>query len=191
MGYAIAQLHGVYVLSAVEQGLILVDMHAAHERITYERMKTELAAGGVVTQPLLVPIALDVSVAEADCLEEQETAFSQLGFGLQRTGPGSIQIREVPAVLAQTDVSTLVQDFLADLAAHGASTRLDDALDRVFANTACRGSIRANRQLTLPEMNQLLRDMETTPRADQCNHGRPTWTRLHMDDLDRLFLRGQ
>lgn len=191
MGHALAQLHGVYVLAAVPDGLILVDMHAAHERITYERMKAELVQGGVVTQPLLVPTTLRVSAREADFAEGEQELFVKLGFGLQRSGPATLQIREVPAVLAGTDVETLVRDFLSDLAEHGASTRLEDALERVFANVACRRSIRANRRLTLPEMEQLLRDMENTPRADQCNHGRPTWTRLSMEELDRLFLRGR
>lgn len=191
LGHAVAQLHGIYILSAIPDGMIIVDMHAAHERITYERIKAELAAGGVVSQPLLVPEVLELGSAAADAVEEYGESLATLGFVLQRSGPGTVQLREVPAVLKDTDVAGLARDILADLQAHGASQRLPEAIERVFANQACRGSVRAHRRLTVPEMDQLLRDMERTPRADQCNHGRPTWTRLSMQALDRLFLRGQ
>lgn len=191
MGYALAQLHGVYILAATADGLIIVDMHAAHERITYERMKAQLDAGRVVTQTMLIPVRLRVSAREADIAEEHRQALQEAGFELDRAGPDAVVIRTVPQVLRTQDVETLVRDLLTDLLAHGAGIRVRDRLERVLADQACRASVRANRKLTLPEMNQVLRDMEQTPRADQCNHGRPTWTRLTMAELDRLFLRGK
>ncbi|HEX7965829.1 MAG TPA: DNA mismatch repair endonuclease MutL [Gammaproteobacteria bacterium] len=191
LGYALAQLHGIYILTAAPDGLILVDMHAAHERITYERMKAALEQGSVVTQPLLVPITLAVSRREADLAETAAAVLATGGFVVERRGPESLAIREVPALLAKEDVAALLRDLLADLAEHGESRRLDESLERVLATSACHTSVRAHRELTLAEMNALLRDMERTPRADQCNHGRPTWTRLTLPELDRLFLRGR
>ncbi|HEX2667535.1 MAG TPA: DNA mismatch repair endonuclease MutL [Gammaproteobacteria bacterium] len=191
LGYALAQLHGIYILTAAPDGLILVDMHAAHERITYERMKAALEQGSVVTQPLLVPITLAVSRREADLAESAVTMLAAGGFVVERRGPESLAIREVPALLAKEDVAALLRDLLADLAEHGESRRVDESLERVLATSACHTSVRAHRELTLAEMNALLRDMERTPRADQCNHGRPTWTRLTLPELDRLFLRGR
>ncbi len=191
LGYALAQLHGIYILAATPDGLVLVDMHAAHERITYERMKASLASGSVVTQPLLVPLPVAVSRREADLAEAEGAALAANGFVVERRGPESLAIREVPALLAREDVAALLRDLLADLAEHGESRRVGESLERVLATSACHTSMRAHRELTLPEMNALLRDMERTPRADQCNHGRPTWTRLTMSELDRLFLRGR
>lgn len=191
MGYALAQLHGIYILAAAPDGLILVDMHAAHERITYERMKAALLNGEVVTQPLLVPLNLAVSRREADLAEAEGQALAAAGLMVERRGPEMLLIREVPALLAPEDLSTLMRDLLSDLAEHGESRRVVESLERVLAGSACHASLRAHRELTLPEMNALLRDMERTPRADQCNHGRPTWTRLTMSELDRLFLRGR
>ena len=191
LGYALAQLHGIYILAATPEGLVLVDMHAAHERITYERMKASLARGSVVTQPLLVPLPVAVSRREADLAEGEGAALAANGFVVERRGPESLAIREVPALLAREDVAALLRDLLADLAEHGESRRVGESLERVLATSACHTSMRAHRELTLPEMNALLRDMERTPRADQCNHGRPTWTRLTLSELDRLFLRGR
>jgi len=191
LGYALAQLHGVYILAAAPDGLILVDMHAAHERITYEKMKAALQTGEVVTQPLLVPMNVAVSRREADLAESESPALAAAGLVVERRGPESLSIREVPALLAREDLGALLRDLLADLAEHGASRRIGESLERVLATTACHTSVRAHRELTLTEMNALLRDMERTPRADQCNHGRPTWTRLTMPELDRLFLRGR
>ena len=191
LGYALAQLHGIYILAAAPDGLILVDMHAAHERITYERMKASLQQGSVVTQPLLVPVNVPVSRREADLAEGEGEALAANGFGVERRGPETLAIREVPALLAREDVVKLLRDLLADLAEHGESRRVGESLERVLANSACHTSVRAHRELTLAEMNALLRDMERTPRADQCNHGRPTWTRLTLPELDRLFLRGR
>ena len=191
LGYALAQLHGIYILAATPDGLVLVDMHAAHERITYERMKASLASGRVVTQPLLVPLPVAVSRREADLAEAESAALAANGFVVERRGPESLAIREVPALLAREDTAALLRDLLADLAEHGESRRVGESLERVLATSACHTSMRAHRELTLAEMNALLRDMERTPRADQCNHGRPTWTRLTMAELDRLFLRGR
>jgi len=191
LGYALAQLHGIYILAASPEGLILVDMHAAHERITYERMKASLQQGRVVSQPLLVPVPLAVSRREADLADAQAEALAAGGFVVERRGPESLSIRAVPALLAREDVVKLLRDLLADLAEHGESRRVNESLERVLATSACHTSVRAHRELTLAEMNALLRDMERTPRADQCNHGRPTWTRLTLPELDRLFLRGR
>jgi DNA mismatch repair protein MutL len=191
LGFALAQLHGIYILAASPEGLILVDMHAAHERITYERMKAALQQGGVVSQPLLVPMSVAVSKREADLAESAAATLAQGGFLVERRGPESLSIREVPVLLAREDIAALLRDLLADLAEHGESRRVDESLERVLAGAACHTSLRAHRELSLAEMNALLRDMERTPRADQCNHGRPTWTRLTHSELDRLFLRGR
>jgi DNA mismatch repair protein MutL len=191
LGFAMAQLHGIYILAASPEGLILVDMHAAHERITYERMKVALEQGGVVSQPLLVPVSVAVSKREADLAERAAAELATSGFVVDRRGPESLSIREVPALLAREDVTGLLRDLLADLAEHGESRRVPESMERVLAESACHTSLRAHRELTLAEMNALLRDMERTPRADQCNHGRPTWTRLTHAELDRLFLRGR
>jgi DNA mismatch repair protein MutL len=191
LGFALAQLHGVYILSAVADGMVLVDMHAAHERIVYERMKRELEAGGVATQPLLVPIDLAVSRREADLAEEAAEEFRELGLVIDRRGPDALVVREIPMHLRGADPVALLRDLLSDLVVHGRSRRLREAMDEVLSTMACHGSVRANRRLTVEEMNALLRDMERTERSDQCNHGRPTWMRLSMEDLDRLFLRGR
>jgi DNA mismatch repair protein MutL len=191
LGVPIAQLHGIYILAASPEGLILVDMHAAHERITYERMKLALQQGGVVTQPLLVPVSVAVSRREADLAEQFGAELAANGFVVERRAPENLSIREVPALLVREDVTTLLRDLLADLAEHGESRRVPESIERVLGNSACRTSLRAHRELTLPEMDALLREMERTPRADQCNHGRPTWTRLTHAELDRLFLRGR
>ncbi len=191
LGYAVAQLKGVYILAENVQGLVLVDMHAAHERITYERLKVAMASEGLRGQPLLVPESLAVSQREADCAEEHAPWFQRLGFELQRLGPESLAIRQIPALLKQAEANRLVADVLADLLEYGTSDRIQAHLNELLGTMACHGAIRANRRLTLPEMNALLRDMEHTERSGQCNHGRPTWTQLGMDDLDKLFLRGR
>lgn len=191
LGYALAQLKGIYILAENAQGLVLVDMHAAHERITYERLKIAMASEGLKGQPLLVPESLAVSQREADCAEEHAAWFQRLGFELQRLGPESLAIRQTPALLKQAEASQLVRDVLSDLLEYGTSDRIQAHLNELLATMACHGAVRANRRLTLPEMNGLLRDMEQTERSGQCNHGRPTWTQLGMDDLDKLFLRGR
>lgn len=191
LGYAIAQLHGVYILSQVENGLILVDMHAAHERTTYERMKAALATGRVPTQPLLVPIAVTLPASDATLLEDNADALSKVGLEVERRGPGSILIRAVPVLLGRWDANELLTQVLADLREHGTSRHIERSLDEVIGTLSCHSAVRANRNLSVPEMNALLRDMERTVRSDQCVHGRPTWTAISMAELDRLFLRGR
>ncbi|WP_022961369.1 DNA mismatch repair endonuclease MutL [Halopseudomonas pelagia] len=191
LGYAIAQLHGVYILAESAQGLVVVDMHAAHERITYERLKLAMDQEGLRGQPLLVPESLAVSQREADCAEEHADWFARLGFELQRLGPEMLGIREIPALLRQADAVQLVRDVLSDLLEYGTSDRIEAHRNELLSTMACHGSVRANRRLTLTEMNALLRDMEQTERSGQCNHGRPTWTQMGMVELDKLFLRGR
>jgi len=191
LGFALAQLHGVYILAAGSDGLVLVDMHAAHERITYERMKKSLESGRVVSQPLLVPMSMSVSRREAGHAESASAGLAEVGFMVERRGPDTLVIREVPALLDGEDVVQLLRDLLADIIENGGSRRLHAALEHVLATRACHTSVRAHRELTLAEMNALLREMERTPRADQCNHGRPTWKKLSMAELDKLFLRGR
>ena len=191
LGYALAQLKGIYILAENAHGLVLVDMHAAHERIMYERLKIAMASEGLSGQPLLVPESLAVSQREADCAEEHLATFQQLGFELQRLGPETLAIRQIPALLKQAEANRLVQDVLADLMEYGTSDRVQAHMNELLGTMACHGAIRANRRLAIPEMNGLLRDMENTERSGQCNHGRPTWTQLGLDDLDKLFLRGR
>ena len=191
LGYALAQLHGIYILAQNQDGLVLVDMHAAHERITFERMKASQAQDDLRIQPLLVPVSLNVSRSEAGLVEAEQELLSSLGLQVDRSGPESLIIRAVPSLLRHADAEGLLRDVLADLREKGSSSRIDDAINDIFSTMACHGSVRANRKLTLEEMNRLLRDMEQTKRSGQCNHGRPTWVQLSIDQLDKLFLRGQ
>ena len=191
LGFALAQLHGIYILAQNKHGLIVVDMHAAHERITYERMKTAASAEQLKMQPLLVPVPLAVSQAEADCAEEQHQILLSLGIELERVAAESIMVRQVPALLKDSNVERLVRDVLSDVLEFGSSERIQAHHDDLLSTMACHGSVRANRQLTIPEMDALLRDMEATERSGQCNHGRPTWVYQSLDALDKLFLRGQ
>ncbi|MCL4129048.1 UNVERIFIED_CONTAM: hypothetical protein GTU68_005402 [Idotea baltica] len=191
LGYAIAQLKGIYILAENAQGLVVVDMHAAHERITYEQMKQAFDANGIHSQPLLVPVTFSVSQSEADIGEEHQTLFESLGFLLQRAGPESLMVRQVPSMLRDSDVEPLVRDVLSDLITHGSSDRIRQHLNEIMGTMACHGSVRANRKLSIAEMNGLLRDMEATERSGQCNHGRPTWTQISLQELDKLFLRGR
>ncbi len=191
LGFAIAQLHGIYILAQSAEGLIVVDMHAAHERITYERLKNSLDTGSLVSQPLLVPLSLAVSTREADLAENDQEFFRRLGFELERMGPETLLLRAVPVILGQARAEALVRDVLADIAVHGNTRRIEETHNELLATMACHGSVRAGRQLSVTEMNALLRDMEATERSGQCNHGRPTWTRLTLAELDRLFLRGR
>jgi DNA mismatch repair protein MutL len=191
LGFAIAQLHGIYILSENAHGLVVVDMHAAHERITYERLKIAVDHQNVQSQPLLVPITISVSEGEADAAEQHADEFARFGVLLQRAAPESIMIRQIPVIFQQAEVERLVTDMLADLMQHGSSDRIQAHRNEILGTMACHGSVRANRKLTVPEMNGLLRDMEDTERSGQCNHGRPTWTQMSMSDLDKLFLRGR
>ena len=191
LGYAIAQLKGIYILAENSQGLIVVDMHAAHERITYARMKTAFDDQGLISQPLLVPESLAVSQREADAAEQNSEVFSKLGFSVERAAAESIIVREIPAILRGSEVEALLRDVLSDLLECGASERIRDHINEILSTMACHGSVRANRKLSLAEMNALLRDMEATERSGQCNHGRPTWSQHSLVQLDKLFLRGR
>ena len=191
LGFAIAQLHGIYVLAENAEGLVVVDMHAAHERIGYERLKHAHDGIGLRAQPLLVPLALAVGERDADVAEREAQTLAELGFDVTRSGPQSLAVRSVPAMLAHADPEALLRDVLADLREHGATRRVAAARDELLSTMACHGAVRANRRLTLPEMNALLRDMEATERSGQCNHGRPTWARFSLGEIDRWFLRGR
>jgi DNA mismatch repair protein MutL len=191
LGFALGQLHGVYILAQNVHGLVLVDMHAAHERITYEHLKQTHNGDGIISQPLLVPVSVAVSPAEADLVEEHRAVLDRLGIEVSRMGRDSLAIRTIPALLRGADAQGLLRDLLADLAEYGHTDRMQVEIDKILATMACHGSVRANRRLALDEMNALLRDMERTERADQCNHGRPTWVQMSLSELDRLFLRGR
>ncbi len=191
LGYAIAQLHGIYILAQNKEGLITVDMHAAHERITYERMKTACQNEELKMQPLLVPLSIAVSQSEADCAETEREALLSIGIELERAAAESIVVRQVPSILRNANIEQLVRDVLSDVLEYGSSDRIQAHQDELLSTMACHGSVRANRHLTIPEMNALLRDMEATERSGQCNHGRPTWVYQSLGELDKLFLRGQ
>ncbi|MBD9468299.1 DNA mismatch repair endonuclease MutL [Pseudoxanthomonas sp. PXM01] len=191
LGFAIAQLHGIYILAENADGLIVVDMHAAHERIGYEKLKGAHDSIGLRSQPLLVPMALAVAEREADVAEREAATLATLGFDVTRSGPQSLNVRSIPALLSNAEPEALLRDVLADLREHGESRRVAAARDELLATMACHGAVRANRRLTLPEMNALLREMEATERSGQCNHGRPTWARFSLNEIDRWFLRGR
>ncbi|WP_115563064.1 DNA mismatch repair endonuclease MutL [Xanthomonas arboricola] len=191
LGYAVAQLHGIYILAENAEGLIVVDMHAAHERIGYERLKNAHDSIGLHAQPLLVPMTLAVGEREADTAEREAETLATLGFEITRAGPQSLHVRSIPALLANAEPEALLRDVLGDLREHGQSRRIASARDELLSTMACHGAVRANRRLTVPEMNALLRDMEATERSGQCNHGRPTWARFTLSDIDRWFLRGR
>lgn len=191
LGYALGQLHGAYVLAENAAGLVVVDTHAAHERVLYERLKATLAEGRLKTQSLLVPVTVAVSPRERQLLEAHGELLVRTGLEIDALGPETVAIRQIPALLVGADIAGLVRDIVADLAAYDASDRTETAILALLSSLACHGAVRANRPLNLVEMNALLRDMERTERASQCNHGRPTWTQLTLDELDRLFRRGR
>ena len=191
LGYAIAHLHNIYILSQTLKGIILVDAHAAHERVLYERLKQQSQQGAVPSQPLLLPIKINVSPADADLAEQAADLFAELGFEINRSGPETIVMRAVPALITNTDVEALIRDVLADIAQYGLSQRLQNHGKHILGTIACHSAVRAHRRLTMDEMNALLRDMERTENSGVCNHGRPTWVELSTNELDKFFLRGQ
>ena len=191
LGYAIAQLHGIYILAENADGMIVVDMHAAHERIGYEKLKSAHDGIGLHSQPLLVPFNLAVAEREAEVAEREAETLAALGFDVTRSGPQSLSVRSVPALLAQAEPEGLLRDVLTDLREHGESRRIAAARDELLSTMACHGAVRANRRLSVPEMNALLREMEITERSGQCNHGRPTWARFSLAEIDRWFMRGR
>jgi len=191
LGFAIAQLHGVYILAQNEKGLIIVDMHAAHERILYEQIKSQINADGIQTQALLVPINLSLSPREMNTWEQCCSLLDQIGLVTESSGPSSIVVREMPVLLKHTAMEPLIRDLLSDIHEYESSQRIEEHMNAILGNMACRSAIKANHSLNIPEMNAILRDMENTPNSGFCNHGRPTWLQWTLPELDKFFLRGQ
>jgi DNA mismatch repair protein MutL len=191
LGHAIAQLHGIYILAQSARGIVIVDMHAAHERLVYERLKQQFDREGLARQPLLIPATFRAEPIEVATVESDGEFFERLGLELSVIGPNAIAVRSAPAMLAQGDVAGLAREVIAEVAEFGASRVLEERRDHLLAEMACHGAVRANRRLSLAEMDALLREMEITPGADRCNHGRPTWFEVALGDLDARFMRGR
>jgi DNA mismatch repair protein MutL len=191
LGYAIAQLHGIYILAQNRQGLVLVDMHAAHERILYEKLKGALETQGMSMQKLLIPVTFNADRLEVAAVEEHAGVLCQLGFDIAPLSPTALAVRAVPSMLVAADVADLAHALLQEVREFGGSRVLTEHQHELLSTMACHGAVRAHRPLTVTEMNALLREMEVTERSGQCNHGRPTWYQMSMADLDKLFLRGR
>jgi len=191
LGYAIGQLQGVYILAENAQGLVMIDMHAAHERIVYEKMKAAFAKQDIAIQTLLVPITITLSEREADAVQSSPQLFQSVGFSIDRMSKETVVVREVPQLLAEGPIEQLIRDIISDLLEKGKSTRAQEEINKLLGTLACHASVRAHRKLTIPEMNALLRDMEKTDHSGQCNHGRPTCVTFTMDEMDKLFMRGR
>jgi DNA mismatch repair protein MutL len=189
LGAARAQVHGTYIVAQTRDGVVIVDQHAAHERLVYESMKAQLAAGGVARQVLLMPEVVELDAADAERVVERAGELAELGLVVEAFGPGAVLVREAPALLGDTDAAALIRDIADDLAEHGAALALGERLAEVCSTMACHGSVRAGRRLSAGEMNALLRQMEATPLSGQCNHGRPTYVELKLADIERLFGR--
>lgn len=191
LGFALAQLKNIYILAENEEGLVLVDMHAAHERVMYEKLKKQFSDQKIISQPLLIPLTIQLSEREVNNIEEHQAAFQQLGMVIERLSQDAVVVREMPDVLRDGNAEQLVRDIAADLIENKKSSRIQDAVHDLLGKISCHAAVRAQRRLTLPEMNALLRAMETTNHSGQCNHGRPTWTKFSLPELDKLFLRGR
>ena len=191
LGFALAQLRNIYILAENERGLVLVDMHAAHERVLYEQFKKNYASHKIVAQPLLVPLTVKLSEREVNAIEQNTELFLQAALRLERLSQQSVVAREVPDLLRDADIEQLIRDIAADLIEHQNSSRVEQQMDHWLATMACHAAVHAQRKLTISEMNALLRAIEQTDHGGQCNHGRPTWTQFSLDELDKLFLRGR
>ena len=191
LGHALAQLHDIYILAQNKQGLVLVDMHAAHERIVYEELKTQFKSQAISRQPLLIPLNIALSREEMQNFSDNENLFTELGFAVTNSGPNSIMVRELPTLIKNAEVAQLIHDVLADIAVKSNSRRIEERMYTLLGTMACHMAVRAHHKLSITEMNALLRSMENTENSGQCNHGRPTWREFSLNELDKFFLRGQ
>jgi DNA mismatch repair protein MutL len=191
LGFALAQLFGIYILAQNTRGLIVVDMHAAHERVVYEKLKTALDTESIATQPLLIPVSFCTDALDIATVETEQVALNKLGFDIAPLSPTTLAVRSMPVMLKQSEAESAARDVIDELREYGASRAMTERRDELLATLACHGAVRANRILSIAEMNALLREMEQTERSGQCNHGRPTWFQLSLSELDKMFMRGQ